>query len=70
MRPYVSDFERPAEAGNRVGHVTDRIRRAVLPHDVCGQADGRAQPDAGDRTGVVNIEPQHRSEEIRIESEP
>jgi hypothetical protein len=31
------------------GHVVDGIRRAVLPHDGCGQADGGPQPDAGAR---------------------
>ena len=31
--------EGPAEDGHRAGHVADRLRRPVLPHDVRGQAD-------------------------------
>jgi hypothetical protein len=56
MSPDVHDFERPAEAGDRTGHVVDGLRRSVLPYDVCGQADGGPQPKAVDRAGEINIE--------------
>ena len=38
-----------AEAGPRPGHVADRVRCALRPHHVRGQADARPRPHAGHR---------------------
>ncbi len=40
--------------------MADGIRRAVLPHDGCGQADGGPQPEAGDRAGEPGVRRQER----------
>ena len=53
-------------AGDRRGHVADGLRRALRPHDVPGQAAGRAQPDAGDRPR----EPRLRREAGRADRRP
>ncbi len=50
--------ERPFPHRDRAGHVADGIRRAVPAHDVCGQADARPRPDAGDRAGEPGFQKQ------------
>ena len=39
----------PAQAGDRPGHVADRLRRALYAYDVCGQADEGPRADASHR---------------------
>jgi len=44
-----------AGAGDRAGHVADRLRRSRHAHHVRRQADAGCRPDAGDRPGEPDV---------------